>query len=90
VIATELRGLTWVLLSVWELNLNIVISSDLLDSGTFGAHDRSMELLGYSTFHCHLSFLKREHKEKRAKVKFLKSNTFPTPSSPSSTASFRR
>lgn len=43
-------GPTWVLLSVWEFNLNIEIPSNLLDSGTFGAHDRSMEFLGYSTF----------------------------------------
>lgn len=43
-------GPTWVLLSVWEFNLNTEIPSNLLDSGTFGAHDRSMEFLGYSTF----------------------------------------
>lgn len=50
-------GPTWVLLSVWELNLNIIVPSYLLDSGTFGAHDGSMELLGYGTFYGHLGFL---------------------------------
>lgn len=33
------RGPTWVFLSVWEFNLNIIVPRDLLDSGAFGAHD---------------------------------------------------
>lgn len=48
--------MNWVLLFVWEFNLNIIVPSDLLDSGTFGAHDRAMEFLGYGTLYGHLGF----------------------------------
>ena len=32
-------GPTWVLLSVWEFNLNVIVPGDLLYLGTFRAHD---------------------------------------------------
>lgn len=50
-------GPTWVFLSVWEFNLNIIVPRDLLDSGAFGAHDRPMEFLGYGALYGHLGFL---------------------------------
>lgn len=50
-------GPTWVLLSVRELNLHIVVPRNLLDPGTFGTHDGPMEFLGYGALHGHLGFL---------------------------------
>lgn len=52
--------------------MNIIVPSDLLDSGTFGAHDRAMEFLGYGTLYGHLGFLGEEgtaRRKTKAKVK---------------------
>lgn len=63
-------GPTWVLLSVRELNLHIVVPRNLLDPGTFGTHDGAMEFLGYGALHGHLGFLgqARHAGETEAKV----------------------
>ena len=76
VISTEpsLSRPTWIFLSIWELDLNIVVPSDLLDSWTFGTHDRSVKLLGYSTFHCHLSFLKMGTRVKKGQTLQVNNN----------------
>ncbi|KAF3835730.1 hypothetical protein F7725_028288 [Dissostichus mawsoni] len=42
----------WVL-ALWELNLYIVISSDLLDTRAFGTHDRTVELLNNHTLNAY-------------------------------------
>lgn len=79
------QGLTWVLFSVWEFNLNVIVPSNLLDFGTFGAHDRSMELLRYGAFYGHLGFLwgDRAKRKQPAKVSCLGSNSHPSLSFPS-------
>lgn len=54
---TCVYGYTWVLLSVREFDLDSIVASDLLDSGSFGAHNGAVELLWDGAFDCHLGFL---------------------------------
>lgn len=53
----------WVL-ALWELNLYIVISSDLLDTRAFGTHDRTVELLNDHTLNGHLSVLEKRNRKR--------------------------
>lgn len=73
---------TWVLLSVWEFNLNVMVASYLLDSGTFGAHDRAMELLGNGALYGHLGFLGGHG----GKVKSTSQPSQPLPPAPAAEA----
>lgn len=56
------RSRTHVLLPVWEFDLNTMVTGDLLDPGTFGAHNRAVILLKNGAFYCHLGFLGGEEK----------------------------
>lgn len=48
---------TWVLLPVREFDLDTIVPGDLLDPGSFGAHNGAVKLLWDGAFNCHLSFL---------------------------------
>lgn len=54
---TRVHEHTWVLLPVREFDLDSIVPGDLLDPGSFGAHNGAVELLWDGAFDCHLSFL---------------------------------
>lgn len=54
---TCIHRYTWVFLPVREFDLDAKVPGDLLDPGSFGAHNGAVELLWDGAFDCHLSFL---------------------------------
>lgn len=49
--------LTLWILSLWKLDLHVVISGDLLNPGALRTHDGTVELLGDHALHRYLSIL---------------------------------